>query len=433
MKKRVVVIGSGLSAKNYLDHFLSGSTLVAILDSFGEGNIDNAQVQKIDQIIHFEYDQVIIASWAVDELYLQLSTLDVPKHKIAIFLNDRAQTVSLTHWQLEIANAKQPAIEDVLYAFYDLSVAYPTFDILGFICLAEMTRIKKNLQSIKFIIVYPERNYSNLELLPLMPAQEQSWRVKNILFPSCFLLPSCSGVDLCSDRNKARQVLETEPHIFPEQYSLDTPVAAWKFNLVIDKARSGESIDVLRSTPQALGLIDMWAKQNNPHHKKIIAITMRESSVQQLRNSNLPEWLQFAESLDRAKFLPVFVRDLEESFNAEKLSPNCLEFNECSLNLELRMALYERSYINLGVNNGPAHLWVFNQNCRYLMFKQITEGYPHSSEASFKNRDFEIGGHFPGAAPHQKFIWKDDSFAVINNEFKHLCAEIETEHKDTST
>jgi hypothetical protein len=433
MKKRVVVIGSGISAKNYLEHFMSDSVLIAILDSFGEGNINNTQVQTIDHITHLEFDQVIIASWAVDELALKLSALAIPKHKIVIFLNDRAKTVSLTHWQLEIADAKQPAIDDVLYAFYDLSVAYPTFDILGFVCLAEMARKKKKLQSIKFVIVYPESHYSNVELLPLMPAQEQSWRVKNILLPSCFLLPSCSGLDLCSDRSKAQQALETETHIFPEQYALDTPVAAWKFNLVIDKANAGESIDVLRSAPQALGLIDKWARQHNPQNKKIITITTRESSVQQLRNSNIPEWIKFVNSLDKALFLPVFVRDLEESFNAEALSPNCLELNACSLNLELRMALYERSYINLGVNNGPSHLWVFNQNCRYLMFKQITEGYHHSSEASFKDRNFEIGGHFPGAAAHQKFVWQDDNFEVISQEFKQLCTEIESIDKNTST
>lgn len=424
MNKSIVVIGSGSSAKRYIDHFLLENELVAILDTFGEGKINETPVGKINSILSFNFDEIIIASWAVNELALTLEKMGIPLEKINVFLNDKESIIPLSQWNNEVATVVKPNTETTLYAFYDLTVSYPTFDILGFICLAEMERIKRNIESIKFIIVYPE-SYTNTELLPLMAANEQSWRIRNILFPCCYLLDSCSGVDICSDRHKAKRILESEPFIFPNYYSLEEPTPQWKFGLVINEVNKGSDIGVLHSTPNALKLVDRWLAQNNKDNKKVIAITLRESSLQKLRNSNIQEWIKFIDQLDKEKYLPVIVRDIEESLNSEPLSKKCVEFNACAFNIELRMALYERSYINLGVNNGPSHLWVFNPNCRYIMYKQITENYHHSAAASFKERNFEIGGNFPGSLPFQRFVWEDDTFETINNAFNQLCRDID--------
>ena len=63
--------------------------------------------------------------------------------------------------------------------------------------------------------------------------------------------------------------------------------------------------------------------------------------------------------------------------------------------------------------NNSTHLCALSRDCRYLMYKQVTEDYAHTSTQSFLDRGFTIGGHFPGANALQRLVWEDDSAEVI--------------------
>ena len=52
-------------------------------------------------------------------------------------------------------------------------------------------------------------------------------------------------------------------------------------------------------------------------------------------------------------------------------------FREASWNVGLRMALYESSYLNLGVNNGPLIFAAMNDRVRLLVFKLVTPSVPY--------------------------------------------------------
>ena len=180
------------------------------------------------------------------------------------------------------------------------------------------------------------------------------------------------------------------------------------------------------ATPMALFYVRHWIERQ-AKNRKVICITLRESSYKPLRNSNLEDLAAFAKTLDPAEYYPVFIRDTEKAFEP---APPELEglnfFPEVVWNLELRMALYELSYLNLLVNNGPIGLCIYSQRVRYLIFKMITEDYRSSSEQYFKTRvGIAVGDQWPAATPFQRFVWEDDRLGIIQNAFKEMCERIE--------
>ena len=92
------------------------------------------------------------------------------------------------------------------------------------------------------------------------------------------------------------------------------------------------------------------------------------------RNSNLEAWTAFARRLDPTRFMPVFVPDLEQTLNGQlQALQGHAVLGEAAWNLGLRMALYERSYISLGVNTGPMGLCWLNARTHYATLKMAPE------------------------------------------------------------
>ena len=89
------------------------------------------------------------------------------------------------------------------------------------------------------------------------------------------------------------------------------------------------------------------------------------------------------------------------------------------------MALYESSYLNLGVNNGPLIFAAMNDRVRLLIFKMITPSVPQTTEEFMRQLGFQIGAQLPFATPFQRFVWEDDRLEVIEREFKAMMARIE--------
>ena len=96
------------------------------------------------------------------------------------------------------------------------------------------------------------------------------------------------------------------------------------------------------------------------------------------------------------------------------------------INLELRMALYERSYLNLGSSTGPMALYVLNEKTPYLIFKILTPDVPQATAEWLTNLGIEIGAERHSfATPYQRLVWEDDDLDVIRREFQTMCETLE--------
>ena len=152
------------------------------------------------------------------------------------------------------------------------------------------------------------------------------------------------------------------------------------------------------------------------------------------RNSNTEAWISFARRLDSTKYFPLFVLDTERTLDPlPDIFSGFEVLREASWNVWLRMALYESSHMNLGVNNGPLFTCALNARTRLLIFKIITPSVPQTTEELISKLGFEIGGPatlcYAISAAH---LWEDDTLETIEREFYRLATEIESDNDGKS-
>ncbi len=319
--------------------------------------------------------------------------------------------------------------DDILYAFYDVQVAPITYDACWFAAAADLARRRRGLRRIHFVIVPGTKGGVREERAvyeAAVDAAQRIWRVHNVVIPILTLVPSCAGYTLLPDRRAAESLrAEAADRIYPEHYEPALPVSHHPSELL--RLRPGEraGIGVLRGSAQGLRYVERWMAPRL-RGRRVISITLRDYAFMTARNSNLDAWAAFARHLDPGTYLPVFVPDTERTLDP---LPGELEgfeiFREASWNVGLRMALYQSSYLNLGVSNGPLYFAAMNDQVRVLMFKIITPSVPQTTEEFLRQLGFQIGAQLPFATPFQRLIWEDDALEVIEREFEAMVARIE--------
>ncbi len=327
------------------------------------------------------------------------------------------------------------AQNNILYAFYDLSVSPTTFDIAVFLIQAEIYRRQNKISHLHLVIVPgPEKGFRAGDLHAYLNTgaknydyETMRWRLNQILVPCARLLHSCSHITVCRYRAEAHAIQQNMAfHVFPASYSVSESVACYNWKSFLNASSQTDLLPSLNASGQAQRYVRNWIQQNTGN-RKLIIITLRESSYQALRNSDLKSWCLFADRLNHNKFLPVFIRDADTAFSPLPSElKNRVFFNEAIWNLDMRAALYEQSYLNMFVNNGPATMCAFIRNSRFLIFKMITPDCGSTSKAFFLSSGIKIGSQLKHFTPFQKWMWKDDYYDFINEAFYNMISSIET-------
>ena len=316
-----------------------------------------------------------------------------------------------------------------LFAFYDLEVSPVTFDFLWFLVGAELERRRRGLDAVHVVIV-PGRTgglrREREDYEDVVDPAARNERIGNILLPACSLLPTCTGVTRTASRKQAAFMRATiADHVFPAGYEAALPLFAGS-RQCLDAARQGvPHVASLRATPKSVRDFDRWAT-SHARGRRVVAITLRHYSYMPARNSNMEAWIAFARSLDPDRYMPVFVPDLEQTLD-EELSEldGFTVLGEAAWNVGLRMALYERAFISMGVNTGPMGLCWLNARTCYATLKMSPADVPQTSLAFFRELGFEPGRSLPFATPTQELVWEDDTLAAIEQAFHRLAPRIE--------
>ena len=319
--------------------------------------------------------------------------------------------------------------EDILFAFFDLQVAPITYDASWFVAAADHKRRKMGLKRIHFVIVPGNKDGFREERTAYestVDTATRQWRLYNIVIPILTLLPAFGGLTFLPYRSAVGTFrAAAQARIYPEHYEPSLPVSHLPVELLGLSEDDGQPIGVLRSPTQARRYIDRWIA-TRLDGRRLITITIRDYLFMPARNSNIQAWAAFAGRLNSAKYFPVFVLDTERTLDP---SPEALVgfeiLREASWNVWLRMALYEMSYLNLGVNNGPLFMCMLNAQTRLLIFKIITPSVPQTTEEFMSTLGFKIGGQLPFATPFQRLVWEDDTLDTIERAFSDLVANIE--------
>ena len=319
--------------------------------------------------------------------------------------------------------------KDSLYAFYDLQVAPITFDVSWFAAAADRQRRKKGLSRIHFVIVPGNKDGFREERAAYETTVDTAarlWRLHNVIIPVLTLVPSFGGLTLLARRGAVSSLrADAEDRVYPEHYEPALPIAHLPVELLSISENERGRIGILQSSTQALRHVEHWIAPRLSD-RRLITITLRDYLLTPARNSNMNAWASFARRLDSSKYLPVFVLDTERTLDPSPPTLSRFEvFREASWNVWLRMALYESSYLNLGVNNGPMFLCMLNARTRLLIFKILTPSVPQTTEELMSKLGYEIGGQLPFATQFQRLVWQDDTLETIEREFYALVAKIE--------
>jgi tetratricopeptide (TPR) repeat protein len=324
--------------------------------------------------------------------------------------------------------------EVTLYAFYDLRASPVTFDFFQFLILADLDRKKRGLNRLHIVIIPESPEVRREWLLDRFDKTDVDWRVRQILVPGCSLMPSCRGlVTVCGSRDEADKFfLIADKYVFPEGCSVNNPIPRFQLSEITAVHVCGEEWSSLKATGQAIEMVRTWM-DGYAKDRRVVSITLREADYGNEKNSNIAEWAKFAKSLDTRKYLPVIIRD---TYAVNGKLPDELigltMFNEIAINLELRMAFYEECYLNLLTNGGPLALCMLNKNVKFLSFKPMVKRW-HDSTARGLQAAVGVGigdqPHFSNS--YQRWVWADDDYEVIRQNFTRMEVFIEAPESQT--
>jgi hypothetical protein len=200
---------------------------------------------------------------------------------------------------------------------------------------------------------------------------------------------------------------------------------------VVEAAKRGEPVPALKAPPYAREVVQEMFAGAPP-----VTITLRETANFTHRNSNLPEWLKFADDLERQGQRVIFIRD------AAKYADPIPGYETCpmaSVNLFVRMALYEQARCNMFVANGP---WVMALHSErpWLMFNEVSNGDPNAANTPHwwvEAHGVAPGGQYPWSKRDQRIIWQRDDYKNLSEAW-HAHPNIERsnpaeEHTDGIT
>ena len=374
--------------------------------------------------------------WIVRRLAAEASQPTTPPGRLLHRLARNATTLAaaLPRRLHALAVPKPEDAARTLFAFYDLQVSPITFDFLWFLVGADLERRRRGLDAVHVVIV-PGRagglRREREDYEDVVDAEARAQRIGNMLLPACPLLPTCTGVTHAASRAHAGYIRATlASHLYPTGYEATLPVFAGSRECLQNAGPDMPHIPSLRATNENLRNIDRWAASHSGG-RRIVTITLRNYAYMPARNSRMQAWTAFARALDPARFVPVFVPDLEQTLNGQTQElQGFVVLGEAAWNLGLRMALYERAYISMGVNTGPMGLCWLNARSHYATLKMAPADVPQTSAAFYRELGFEPERSLPFASPTQELVWQDDTIEAIQSAFTRIAERLEGKAED---
>lgn len=259
----------------------------------------------------------------------------------------------------------------IFLACWDLAAAGPSFDFGFFLASADFVSQKKGYA--KFQVVIIESKSENFGINS--ENEENNWRLVNIIFPLCKMYERCEGFEyIRSKKNLILKLKQKNVELYPLNYDFNH-IKVFEYSDFIFEKNLFNFITGFSANKIAL----QHCKNLFNNKKKIVTITLRTDNFsspinKKNFNSKNDEWLRVCKYLLNQNYNVIIIPDTFTIVPEDFIKIGCKPFNESSLNLMLRMAIYELAEINLFVPNGPATLAYLNKKVDYIVFKFFTEG-----------------------------------------------------------
>jgi len=306
---------------------------------------------------------------------------------------------------------------DTLYIFYDLNVEPHTFDFAYFLVDAEIFAKKKNIKKL-FLWIIPkaiESQADDDDYTKAVGHHSFSWRINNMLLPISGLHSLYSGYGVLPKGASINSYVK-EGLVYPENFTDTYRPRLAEFIERRDTYQSNLFLG-FSAPPQGKKYISEWVNSLDTD-LRIISITLRQYGFDSSRNSNIQEWLKFADWLKERNYQPVFVPDTESCWNLDGKLAQHIIFKEPCWNLGLRMAFYEECALNYFYSNGCAAIAVLNKNVASIVMMPVIKESKNATETMNTMHDPAYDSRRLAFAQQNQWWSKDiDTFENLKNDF----------------
>ena len=266
---------------------------------------------------------------------------------------------------------------------YDVTTGPACYDFIAWLVLAEMNRRRAGAPA-------PLKVAFKMEDTPEERARHAELRAG---FYTNVIIPSLALIGAVEDDESATAVTL-------ERYTIGP---------IVELAKLGEEVPLLTPSKMATDAMTDYLAEVTKGQAPI-TITLREAPYWEYRNSNMTEWLKVAEYLENQGERVIFVRDTSQAMEPITGFETC---PAASLDVDVRLALYESAKCNLAVSNGPWMLMLHGTR-PWLMFVEVnpmSAFHPETPQFWMQWHGINPGlnEQFPWSKPTQKIIWQRDN------------------------
>jgi hypothetical protein len=268
--------------------------------------------------------------------------------------------------------------ETKLLSIYDLDKAAASYGFIEFFQNALLYKKKKNIKEMDLLLISGEHNgfkFSQFLREKNFKLDYANIRLHNIVLSLVMMFKkNFKNFFYLQNRNDFYELKKKYRYTFPDNYKTSISKHEYGKNIRWINVEKN-TINFKLKKIEIYNLYKFIVKKKIKTKKKIISITLRESSYNQNRNNNIKNIIIFLEFLIKKNFFPIIIRDFEKVYEDDKLKKYEI-FPEANFNLMLRAALYKVSYLNLFSSNGP-HLICAVNNINSMAFKYGNLFYPN--------------------------------------------------------
>jgi hypothetical protein len=372
----------------------------------------------------FPDDDIVIFSTFANEIISSLVYKGYSLDKVSVYNRFLMQQVEAN----KLIHDYQYTNDEVLHCVYDLNNCLVTFDFFLYLVNAEIERIKRGLKFLKVHIVLPldglkdtcNTEYSTFRYGELGNIHYIKGRVSGIIEPLCHCHPKVLSVSRYTTDDfdiYSRNIEMSE--VFPEDYTKRHWLRKYYYSAIESDLRHyiNELREFIGSTKTAKQTVESFL-DGMANGRKPVVITLREYDFQNHRNSKHSDWAKFIDALDDSIYFPIVIRDTYKVYSPFPDTKAYL-FNEAAIDLKLRIALYEKAYVNLSVNCGPSSLFYFLKDCRSIEFREVSQETLSTTSAQMYKASLMIENEQPFYARTGENIvfWGVDNYPNIKSAF----------------
>lgn len=308
-----------------------------------------------------------------------------------------------------------------------------SYDILKLLALADRRRAEAGYQWLDVAFVAHHDDPFPSPHAPANPIDRQNHRgyLHNLALEATKLIPATGHVLFFNDRPAFtaywRRIKRSQP-VFPDRYdprrpNFEAADGAPLYGLIHLKKPDG-SLHAPLTVPASDGaLVRAWLAARVPPHAPVITITLRESALTPMRNSNISAWQALVDSYRDANVTFVVLQDHSRLYQGHTLTgPNVTDCPEAVLSLSVRAALYEQASLNMMVGNGPATLCYLNPRAKYIVTGIGADTQPNTDQWLRLLHGWRPGDQLVDGDPTRRLVWEPDRFEVLRRELDKALA-----------